>query len=94
MGRELARYAVGLRSNRSMCHILICFVALFLSRYPSEELEGPNSTGVCKKVTMLIQIATDKYEKLPCYVYIYIYNNKFTEASHHNTLNITQNRWM
>ena len=25
--------------------------------------------------------------------YIYIYN-KFTEASHHNTLNITQNRWM
>ena len=27
------------------------------------------------------------------YIYIYIYN-KFTEASHHNTLNITQNRWM
>ena len=25
------------------------------------------------------------------YIYIYI---KFTEASHHNTLNITQNRWM
>ena len=24
-------------------------------------------------------------------LYIYI---KFTEASHHNTLNITQNRWM
>ena len=27
------------------------------------------------------------------YAYIYIYN-KFTEASHHNTLHITQNRWM
>ena len=27
------------------------------------------------------------------YVYIYIYN-KFTEASHHNTLNIAQSRWM
>ena len=27
------------------------------------------------------------------YIYIYIYI-KFTEASHHNTLNITQNRWM
>ena len=26
-------------------------------------------------------------------IYIYIYN-KFTEASHHNTLNITHNRWM
>ena len=25
------------------------------------------------------------------YTYIYI---KFTEASHHNTLNMTQNRWM
>ena len=25
------------------------------------------------------------------YIYIYI---KFTEASHHNTLNMTQNRWM
>ena len=25
------------------------------------------------------------------YIYIYIYNN-FTEASRHNTLNITQNR--
>ena len=27
------------------------------------------------------------------YIYIYIYI-KFTEASHHNTLNMTQNRWM
>ena len=27
------------------------------------------------------------------YIYIYIYN-KFTEASHHNTLNITKNRWI
>ena len=27
------------------------------------------------------------------YLYIYIYI-KFTEASHHNTLNMTQNRWM
>ena len=26
--------------------------------------------------------------------YIYITYIKFTEASHHNTLNITQNRWM
>ena len=29
--------------------------------------------------------------KITLYVYIYI---KFTEASHHNTLNMTQNRWM
>ena len=31
-----------------------------------------------------------------CYlicIYIYIYN-KFTEVSHHNTLNIAQSRWM
>ena len=31
------------------------------------------------------------------YVYMYIYTyiyNKFTEASHHNTLNIAQSRWM
>ena len=38
------------------------------------------------------------------YIYIYIYIHiiyidiyiyiKFTEASHHNTLNMTQNRWM
>ena len=27
------------------------------------------------------------------YIYIYVYI-KFTEASHHNTLNMTQNRWM
>ena len=27
------------------------------------------------------------------YIFIYIYI-KFTEASHHNTLNMTQNRWM
>ena len=27
------------------------------------------------------------------YIHIYIYN-KFTEASHHNTLNIAQSRWM
>ena len=33
------------------------------------------------------------YVYICIYVYIYIYI-KFTEASHHNTLNITQNRWM
>ena len=27
------------------------------------------------------------------YIYIYIYI-KFTEALHHNTLNMTQNRWI
>ena len=30
-------------------------------------------------------------ERIKHYIYVYI---KFTEASHHNTLNITQNRWM
>ena len=33
------------------------------------------------------------YVSLYIYIYIYIYI-KFTEASHHNTLNMTQNRWM
>ena len=33
------------------------------------------------------------YIYIHIYIYIYVYI-KFTEASHHNTLNITQNRWM
>ena len=37
------------------------------------------------------------YKHIYIYVYMYIYTyiyNKFTEASHHNTLNIAQSRWM
>ena len=34
-----------------------------------------------------------RYGQVFMYIYIYIYI-KFTEASHHNTLNMTQNRWM
>ena len=37
------------------------------------------------------------YKHIYMYVYMYIYTyiyNKFTEASHHNTLNIAQSRWM
>ena len=33
------------------------------------------------------------YVYMYIYMYIYIYN-KFTEASHHNTLNIAQSRWI
>ena len=35
----------------------------------------------------------EKYRWFSCFIYIYIYI-KFTEASHKNTLNMTQNRWM
>ena len=43
----------------------------FFLCYPSEELEGQISTGVCKNSTMLIQITADKYKKLLYYIYMY-----------------------
>ena len=33
-------------------------------------------------------------ESVSDYIYIYLLYNKFTEASHHDTLNIAQGRWM
>ena len=43
----------------------ICSVVFFLSLQPCRSV-GPTSTGVCKNSTMLIQMMTDKYEKLLC----------------------------
>ena len=41
-----------------------------------------------------MESTVDNYEeRIKHYIYTYIYI-KLTEASHHNTLNIAQSRWM
>ena len=46
---------------------------------------------ICIYIYVYIYICT--YTHIYMYIYICIYI-KFTEASHHNTLNMTKNRWM
>ena len=74
---------------------LFCSVAFFLSLLPDEALGGPISTGVCKNLTMLIQITTYRYEKLLCYIYIiYIWHIAYIYINNIYIIYITQSRWM
>ena len=40
-----------------------------------------------------MESTVDNYEERIKTLYVYMYD-KFTEASHHNTLNIAQSRWV
>ena len=90
-----ARYAEDLGSTPSECQVFYLFRCVHSSMQPLRSVGRSNFDKGRHNLTTLIQKST--YINESCYIYICIYIYayiKFTEASHHNTLNMTQNRWM